>query len=102
VTSLSATISFGQYAPAVHIRMVAFQQCSLVWFILRESKMKRSLAKGMSNDVRPRSAAAGYELSPVELDAVHGGALNVEVPAYVPMSQSHPKTEVVLPRIPYK
>jgi hypothetical protein len=51
--------------------------------------MKRSLAKGMSNfeaipittqlnhDVRPRSAAVGYELSPVELDAVHGGAANL-------------------------
>ena len=76
--------------------------------------MKRSLANGMSNfeeipittqlnhDVRPRSAAVGYELSPVELDAVHGGALNIEVPAYIPLSQSHPKTEVVLPRTPYK
>ena len=67
--------------------------------------MKRALAKGMSNfeeipittqrnhDVRPRSAAVGYELSPVELDAVHGGALNIEVPPYIPLSQSHPKTE---------
>jgi hypothetical protein len=94
--------------------MVAFQQCSLFWFILKESKMKRSLANGISSfeetsittqvnhDVRPRSAAAGYELSPAELDAVHGGALNIEVPAYVPLSQSHPKTEVTLPRTPYK
>ncbi len=76
--------------------------------------MKRTLARGMSNveatpitiqlnhDVRPRSAAAGRELSPAELDAVHGGELKIEVPAYVPLSQSHPKTEVVLPRVPYK
>jgi len=46
--------------------------------------------------------AVGSELSAVELDAVHGGELKIEVPAYVPMSQSHPKTEVVLPRVPYK
>ena len=57
--------------------------------------MKRSLANGMSNFV-------GYELAPAELDAVHGGELKIEVPAYVPLSQSHPKTEVVLPRTPYK
>jgi hypothetical protein len=53
-------------------------------------------------DVRTRSAAVGYELSPIELDAVHGGELNIEVPAYVPLSQSNPKTEVVLTRVPYK
>jgi hypothetical protein len=45
--------------------------------------MKRLLAKAMTSfeaittqlidDVRPRSAAEGYELSPVEVDAVHGG-----------------------------
>ena len=67
--------------------------------------MKRSRANGMSNfeeiplttqlnhDVRPRLAAGGYELSPEELDEVHGGALRIEVPPYIPLSQSHPKTE---------
>jgi hypothetical protein len=76
--------------------------------------MKRSFVKRMSNleerpittqvdvDGRPGSAGVGYELAPVERDAVHGGALNIEVPAYIPLSQSHPKTEVVLPRVPYK
>lgn len=69
--------------------------------------MKRSLEEmpvttQLNHDARPRSAAIGYELSPAELDAVHGGALNIEVPAYIPLSQSHPKTEVVLPRVPYK
>ena len=58
--------------------------------------MKRSHANGRSN------LEEMYELSPVELDAVHGGALKIEMPAYVPLSQSHPKTEVVLPRVPYK
>lgn len=94
-----------------YIRMVPFQQCNLLWFIEKESKMKRSRAKGMSNfeerpltiqrnhDVRPRSAAVGYELSPVELDAIHGGALHIEVPPYIPLSQSHPKTERTLPRV---
>ena len=64
--------------------------------------MKRSLPFKSNGDVRLKSAAAGSELSAVELDAVHGGALNIEVPAYVPMSTSHPKTETTLPRVPYK
>ena len=65
--------------------------------------MKRSIAKGMSNaDQRARSAAVGCELAPAELDAVHGGELNIQVPAYIPLSQSNPKVEVVLPRVPYK
>ncbi len=62
--------------------------------------MKRSLAKAMSRV--EETPAVGSELSAVELNAVHGGELKIEVPAYVPMSQSHPKTEVVLPRVPYK
>ena len=73
--------------------------------------MKRSRAKGLSNsderplttprnhDVRPRPAAGGYALSPGELDAIHGGALHIEVPPYIPLSQSHPKTERTLPRV---
>jgi len=64
--------------------------------------MKRFITTQLNVDVSPPSAAAGHELTPAELDAVHGGELKIEVPAYVPLSQSHPKTEVVLPRVPYK
>ena len=68
--------------------------------------MKRSFVKGMSMfaqiPVASELASAGCELTDVELEAVHGGELKIEVPAYIPMSQSHPKTEVVLPRVPYK
>ena len=94
-----------------YIRIVPFQKHNLFWSIEKESTMKRSRAKGMSNfeaiplttqrnhDVRPRSAAGGYELSPVELDAIHGGTLKIEVPPYTPLP---PKTEPTLPRIPYR
>ena len=61
--------------------------------------MKRLLVAGTQLRV---GAAAGHELSTEELAAVHGGELKIEVPAYVPLSQSHPKTEVVLPRVSYK
>jgi hypothetical protein len=64
--------------------------------------MKRSLVKRMSNTEETPVTTVGFELSPVELDAVHGGTLNIEVPAYIPLSQSQPKTEVVIPRTPYK
>jgi hypothetical protein len=64
--------------------------------------MKRSLVKRMSNLEETPITTAAHELTPADLDAVHGGALNIEVPAYVPLSQSHPKTEVVIPRTPYK
>jgi hypothetical protein len=53
-------------------------------------------------NVQARRAAAGAELTPAELDAVHGGELKIEMPAYVPLSQIYPKTEVTLPRVPYK
>ena len=53
-------------------------------------------------DVQGRKAAAGAELTPAELDAGHGGELKIEMPAYVPLSQIYPKTEVTLPRVPYK
>jgi hypothetical protein len=75
---------------------------------LKESKMKRRLAGETMNTTQPhldmpsRSANVAQELSPGEIDAVHGGALNIEMPAYIPLSQSHPKTETVLPRVPYK
>jgi hypothetical protein len=59
-----------------------------------ESKMKGSL--GLS------SKPVGQELSSEELAAVHGGELKIEVPAYVPLSTSNPKTEPVVPRVPYK
>ncbi len=93
------------------IRMVPFQLCNLGWFLEKESTMRRFLAKVLSHfearpltpqgnhDVRSRSAAGGYALSPVELDAVHGGELNIEVPRYIPLSESHPKTERPLPRV---
>ena len=93
------------------IRMVPFQPCNLWWFIEKESTMRRLLAKVLSHfeerpltpqrnhDVRSRSAAGGYELSPVELDAVHGGELKIEAPRYIPLSESHPKTERTLPRV---
>ena len=70
--------------------------------------MKRLLAKVLSHfediplttqrnhDVRPRSAAGGYELSPGELDAVHGG---FGFPAYIRLLDSHPKTERTLSRV---
>jgi hypothetical protein len=66
--------------------------------------MTHSFTKAMAGSqlnvqVRP---AAGSELTPAELDAVHGGELKIEVPAYVPLSQIYPKTEVTLPRVPYK
>jgi hypothetical protein len=73
--------------------------------------MKRSLAKRRSSSAATSTTVrlnqhvrppVGFELSPVEVSAVHGGALNIEMPAYVPLSQSHPKTEVTLPRVPYK
>ena len=59
--------------------------------------MKGSL-KVSSKDV----SSVGQELSSEELTAVHGGELKIEVPAYVPLSQSNPKTEPVVPRVPYK
>ena len=61
-----------------------------------------SITAQLDQDGRSSSATVGSELSSVELDAVHGGELKIEVPAYVPMSQSHPKVEVTLPRVPYK
>jgi hypothetical protein len=73
--------------------------------------MRRSRTKGMAlfdaiplttqrnHDERPRSAAGGYALSPVELDAIHGGTLQIEVPPFTPLP---PKTEPTLPRIPYR
>lgn len=74
--------------------------------------MKASLVKAMSKftersgakqlNAGPRAAGRGCELTRAELDAVHGGELKIEMPAYIPLSQSHPKTEVVLPRVPYK
>ena len=93
------------------IGMELFQQCNLLGFIEKESTMKRARAKGRSNfgarplttprnhDIQPRLAAGGSALSPGELDAIHGGALNIEVPPYIPLSQSHPKTERTLPRV---
>ena len=51
-----------------------------------------------SNDM----SNVGQELSSEELTAVHGGELKIKVPAYVPLSQSNPKTEPVVPRVPYK
>jgi len=53
-------------------------------------------------EAQSRGATVGCELSAEELDAVYGGELKIEVPAYVPLSQSHPKTERVFPRVPYK
>ena len=70
--------------------------------------MKRRLAEETIStiqphiDVRSGSADVAHELSPAEVEAVYGGALNIEMPAYIPLSQSHPKTETVLPRVPYK
>jgi hypothetical protein len=67
--------------------------------------MKRSLVgfRKTATDVGVApQLAAGCELAPEELAAVHGGELKLEVPAYIPLSVSHPKTEVVLPRVPYK
>jgi len=70
--------------------------------------MKRRLAEETINTIQPhidmgsRSTEVTHELSPGEVDAVYGGALNIEMPAYIPLSQSHPKTETVLPRVPYK
>jgi hypothetical protein len=70
--------------------------------------MKRQFAEETINTTHPRidmpsrSADVAHELSPGELDAVYGGELNIEMPAYIPLSQSHPKTETVLPRVPYK
>jgi hypothetical protein len=66
--------------------------------------MKHSFTKAMPGsqlNVQARPAA-GSELTPAELDAVHGGELKIEMPAYVPLSQIYPKTEVTLPRVPYK
>jgi hypothetical protein len=108
--SLPATISFGQYAPPVVIRMVRIEQCTPVLCSLKESKMRRLLARSRSSSAASAPArsnqsvrpAVGYELSPLEVGAVHGGELKIEMPAYVPLSQSHPKTEVTLPRVPYK
>ena len=60
---------------------------------------ERPLTPQGNHDVRSRSAAGGYALSPVELDAVHGGELNIEAPRYIPLSESHPKTERTLPRV---
>ena len=88
--------------------MVAIGHCTCL-VQLKESNMKRSLTgrksaatpagEGRNQNVR---SAAGYELSAAEAAAVHGGELKLEMPAYVPLSQSHPKTEVTLPRVPYK
>jgi len=69
--------------------------------------MKRLRARNSSSSAATSTTAqlqpdAGYELSPVEAGAVHGGELKLEMPAYVPISQSHPKTEVTLPRVRYK
>jgi hypothetical protein len=65
--------------------------------------MKRLRAtSGSSSAAAQLRPDAGYELSPVEAGAVHGGELKLEMPAYVPISQSHPKTEVTLPRVRYK
>ena len=50
----------------------------------------------------PDRAASMQPLSNQELFAVHGGELKIEMPAYIPLSQSNPKTETVLPRVPYK
>lgn len=51
--------------------------------------------------VAPKAEAI-RELPPGELETVHGGALNITMPEYIPMSVSHPKVEVTLPRVPYK
>lgn len=67
--------------------------------------MKRSFITNPSirNEAAPmRSAAVGQDLTAAELREVHGGELKIEMPAYVPMSQSHPKVETTLPRVPYK
>jgi hypothetical protein len=70
--------------------------------------MKSRLTDVTTNTTQPhidmpsRSADVAHELSPGEVDAVYGGELNIEMPAYIPLSQSHPKTETVLPRVPYK
>lgn len=68
--------------------------------------MKRRLNEEIVNTTQPRidmpAAEVAHELSPGEVDAVYGGELNIEMPAYIPLSQSHPKTETVLPRVPYK
>ena len=60
---------------------------------------ERPLTPQRNHDVRSRSAAGGYALSPGELDAVHGGELKIEAPRYIPLSESHPKTERTLPRV---
>jgi hypothetical protein len=88
--------------------MVPIRQGNLSCSFFEENQMKRSLAKSQSSSAAATATApqlrpaAGYELSPVEVEAVHGGTLKIEMPAYVPLSQSHPKTEVTLPRVPYK
>lgn len=67
--------------------------------------MKRSLAVATATAARLNrhvQPAVGYELSAAEVLEVHGGTLKIEMPAYVPLSQSHPKTEVTLPRVPHK
>jgi hypothetical protein len=85
-----------------------FQRCKLFDSPLKESQMKRRFAEETINTTQPRvdlpsrSAEVTHDLSRAELDAVYGGELNIEMPAYIPLSQSHPKTETVLPRVPYK
>ena len=41
--------------------------------------------------VQARPGAAGLELTPAELDAVHGGELKIEMPAYVPFRKFIPR-----------
>jgi hypothetical protein len=100
-------LSFGQYVLGRYIRNL-FQAVRTFRFTLKESQMKRQFAEETINTTHPRidmpsrSADVAHELSPGELDAVYGGELNIEMPAYIPLSQSHPKTETVLPRVPYK
>jgi hypothetical protein len=47
------------------------------------------------------SLAKIQELTADQLVEVHGGELKIEMPQYIPLSQSHPKTETTLPRVPY-
>ena len=70
--------------------------------------MKRSRAKGMANfeaiplttprnhDVRPRSAAGGYALSPGELEAIHGGTLKIVSHPFPPFRRLSPPCHAFL------
>ncbi|AMK74995.1 MULTISPECIES: hypothetical protein [Methylomonas] len=49
---------------------------------------------------------AGYEISAAEINQVSGGEIKItpapKIPEYIPLSQSNPKVERDLPRVPYR